>query len=180
MHYRDLKFTRRVLNKMADLLRICIFLVNNVFWFNAHWSLFLLFGNKKLMAFAAFVNWKSSLAIMQWKSEFQYLFASTTRWGSPMVLIAQPAPTLVTLVGWFPWELVTLRWRHNDHAGVSNHQPHGCLLNRLFRRTSKKTSKLRVTGLCAGNSPGTGEFPAQMASYAENVSIWWRHHVIRG
>ena len=41
---------------------------------------------------------------------------------------------------------------------------------------SKKTSKLRVTGLCAGNSPGTGEFPAQMASYAKNVSIWWRHH----
>ena len=72
----------------------------------------------------------------------------------------------------------SLRWRHNDHAGVSNHQPHGCLLNRLFRRKSKKTSKLRVTGLCAGNSPGTGEFPAQMASYAENVSIWWRHHVI--
>ena len=71
----------------------------------------------------------------------------------------------------------SLRWRHNDHAGVSNHQPHGCLLNRLFRRKSKKTSKLRVTGLCAGNSPGTGEFPAQMASYAENVSIWWRHHV---
>ena len=75
-----------------------------------------------------------------------------------------------------PWS--TLRWRHNDHAGVSNHQPHGCLLNRLFRRKSKKTSKLRVTGLCAGNSPGTGEFPAQMASYAENVSIWWRHHGI--
>ena len=71
---------------------------------------------------------------------------------------------------------LALRWRHNDHAGVSNHQPHGCLLNRLFRRKSKKTSKLRVTGLCAGNSPGTGEFPAQMASYAENISIWWRHH----
>ena len=51
------------------------------------------------------------------------------------------------------------------------------LLNRLFERKSKKTSKLRVTGLCAGNSPrGTGEFPAQMASNAENVSIWWRHH----
>ena len=40
----------------------------------------------------------------------------------------------------------------------------------------KKTSKLRVTGLCAGNSPETGEFPAQMASYAENISIWWGHH----
>ena len=42
----------------------------------------------------------------------------------------------------------------------------------------KKTSKLRVTGLCAGNSSGTGEFPAQMASNAENASIWWRHHGI--
>ena len=40
----------------------------------------------------------------------------------------------------------------------------------------RKKSKLRVTGICVGNSPGTGEFPAQMASYAENVSIWWRHH----
>ena len=76
------------------------------------------------------------------------------------------------------WMAYSLRWRYNDHAGVSNHQPHGCLLNRLFRRNSKKTSKLRVTGLCAGNSPGTGEFPAQMASYPENVSIWWRHHVM--
>ena len=46
----------------------------------------------------------------------------------------------------------------------------------LFRRRSKKTSKLRVIGLCVGNSPVTGEFPAQMASKAENVSIWWRHH----
>ena len=38
----------------------------------------------------------------------------------------------------------------------------------------KKTPKLRVTGLCEGNSPVTGEFPAQMASNAENVSISWR------
>ena len=50
---------------------------------------------------------------------------------------------------------VTLRWRHNDHAGVSNHQPHGCLLNRLFRLKSKITSKLRVTGLCADKWPVT-------------------------
>ena len=70
----------------------------------------------------------------------------------------------------------SLRWRHNGHVSVSNHQPHDCLLNRLLRCRSKKTSKLRVTGLCVGNSPGTGEFPAQMASNAENVSIWWRHH----
>ena len=69
-----------------------------------------------------------------------------------------------------------LQWRHDGHGSVANHQPHDCLLNRLFRRRSKKTSKLRVTGLCAENSLGTGEFPAQMASNAENVSIWWRHH----
>ena len=46
-----------------------------------------------------------------------------------------------------------------------------CLLNRLFRRRSKKTPKLPVTGLCEGNSP-----VAQRDSNAENVSIWWRHH----
>ena len=70
----------------------------------------------------------------------------------------------------------SLRWRHNDHDGDWNHQPHHCLLNCLFGRRSEKTSKLRVTVLCAGNSPGTGEIPAQMASNAENVFIWWRHH----
>ena len=53
----------------------------------------------------------------------------------------------------------SLQWRHIDHDGVSNHQPRGCLLNRLFTRRSKKTSKLRVTGLCAGNSPGPVNSP---------------------
>ena len=71
--------------------------------------------------------------------------------------------------------LLPLRWRHNGRDSVSNHQPHDCLHNRLFRRRSKKTSKPCVTGLYAGNSPGTGEFPAQMACNAEHVSIWWRH-----
>ena len=69
-----------------------------------------------------------------------------------------------------------LLWRHNRRDGVSNYQPHDCLLNRLFRRRSNKTSKLRVTGLCEGNSPGTGKFPAQMPVTCKNVSIWWRHH----
>ena len=49
----------------------------------------------------------------------------------------------------------------------------------VYSDTKKKASNLRVTGLCAGKSPGTGEFPAQMASDAENVSIWWRHHVVK-
>ena len=71
---------------------------------------------------------------------------------------------------------IALQWRHNGRGGVSNHQSPDCLFNRLFRRRSKKTSKLCVTGLCEGNSPVTGEFPTQRTSNAENVSIWWRHY----
>ena len=71
-----------------------------------------------------------------------------------------------------------LQWRHNGGDSVLDHQPHHCLLNHLFKRRSKKTSKLRITGLCAGNSPRTGEFPTQMASNAGSFSIWWRHHVL--
>ena len=91
-------------------------------------------------------------------------------------------------VWWLGWEVLTLyqiwrhreirfklQWHHNGRDGVSNHQPHDCLFNRLFRRRSKKRSKLRVTCLCAGNSAATGEFPAQRAINAENVSIWWHH-----
>ena len=55
--------------------------------------------------------------------------------------------------------------------------------SRLFTQTFiqtqvKETSKFRVTGLCVGNSPVPvpGEFPAQKASNAENVFIWWRQH----
>ena len=71
-----------------------------------------------------------------------------------------------------------LQWRHNERDGVSNHQPHVCLLNRLFRRRPKKTSKLCVTALCEGNSPVTGEFPTEKASNAEIFFIWWHHHDI--
>ena len=61
----------------------------------------------------------------------------------------------------------TLQWRHNGRDCVSNHQPYDRLLNCLFRRRSEKSSKLRVTGLCEGNSQVIGEFPAQRASNAE-------------
>ena len=77
------------------------------------------------------------------------------------------------LLFWFP---VALSWRHNGRSGVSNHRRLNCFLNFLFRRRSQKISKLLVTGLCEGNSPVTGEFPAQRASNAENVSTWRRHH----
>ena len=44
--------------------------------------------------------------------------------------------------------------------------------SRLFRRTSKKISKPRVTDLCEGNPLVTGGFPSQRASNANNVSVW--------
>ena len=90
-----------------------------------------------------------------------------------------PPTKLISQVGALWYHTKSLRWRHNGRDSVSNHQPHDCLLKLLFRRRSKKTSKLRVTGLCAWNLPGTGEFPAQMASNAENFSIWWSHHVAK-
>ena len=77
---------------------------------------------------------------------------------------------IIKIVSW-PSYIYTLQWHHNGRGNVSNHQPHDCLLTRLLRRRSRKTSKLCVTGLCVGNSPGTGEIPAQMASNAENVSM---------
>ena len=40
----------------------------------------------------------------------------------------------------------------------------------------KYPSSVSLHGLCAWNSPVTGEFPAQRASNAEFFSIWWRHH----
>ena len=95
------------------------------------------------------VHWHSGMAIV-----FKYFSCSWLGLQWVWILWVDPIPTL--------------QWRHYERDGASNHQPHDCLLNRLFRRRSKKASKLRVTGLCAGNSPVTGEFPAQRASNAEN------------
>ena len=52
-----------------------------------------------------------------------------------------------------------LQWRHNGGDCVSNPQPHGCLLNRLFGHRSKKTSKLRVTGFCSRKFTGNHWIP---------------------
>ena len=98
-----------------------------------------------------------------------------------MVCITYPCPILdiwhklIIIMGTICYNYILQR-RHDGRDHVSNHQPRDCLLNRLSRRRSKSTPKLRVTGLCEGNSPATGEFPAQRVSNAENVSIWWRHH----
>ena len=69
-----------------------------------------------------------------------------------------------------------LQWCKSGRDGVSNHRRFDRVLNRLFRRRSMKATKLRVTDLCERNSPVTSDFPAQKASNAENISIWWRYH----
>ena len=79
-------------------------------------------------------------------------------------------PTSLTLYA-------ALRWRHNGRDCVSNHQPYDCLLNSLFRQIKENIKALRHWPL-RQEFTGPGEFPAQMASNAENVSIWWRHQVV--
>ena len=83
---------------------------------------------------------------------------------------------LITPIFTITLSILPIQWRHNECGGVSNHRCLDCLPNRLFRRISKKTSKLRVTGLCERYYQTNGEFPAQRASNAENVSIWLHHH----
>ena len=94
--------------------------------------------------------------------------------------LAESIPIMIPVT----WRLRPIAWTYRNLSilygcdGASNHQTQQCLLNPLFRCRTKKTSNLRVTSLCEGNSPVTGQFPAQMASNAENASIWLRHHGI--
>ena len=97
----------------------------------------------------------------------------------------QTTDTTVQILVWqspelSQWTTLTLQWRYDGRDSVSTHQPHDCLLNRLFRRRSKKTSKLRVTGFCVGNSPHKGPvtrklFPLDDVIMSKVISIynWW-------
>ena len=73
-----------------------------------------------------------------------------------------------------------LQWRHNGCDCISNHQLHHCLRKRLFRRRSKKTSKLRVTGLVRGihrwpvNSPHKEPVTRKMFQF-DDVIMEIRH-----
>ena len=116
--------------------------------------------------------WFETLSCPLWRhrNDEVWIESSYVRENYTFVLYPAGDPIIQTLK--------SLRWRHNERDSVSNYQPHDFLLNRLFKRRSKRIIKApRHWPLC-GNSPGIGEFPAQMASNAENVSIWWRHHVL--
>ena len=105
--------------------------------------------------------------------QFLYCFSSMSWiWLLPRILLA----ILLSFFDCFcPYGLFidcSLQWRHNDHDGVSNHQPHHCLLvySDADQRKHQSCASLVLVG-------GIHRGPTQMASDAENVSIWWRHHV---
>ena len=161
------------------------------YWIGGQCKLSMMFGNKDKISWCqvrALTTTKGTQSAT--RSFMQLMMAS---WHGITCLVTGPIPGIIlcmhpaivtsSLSGLVhtqndpcPWR--ALQWRHNEHEGFSNHQPHDCLLNHLFGCRSKNTWKLCVTGLCAGNLPGTGEFPPQLGSNRENVSIRWRHHEI--
>ena len=69
---------------------------------------------------------------------FQWILCNKQRCNPEMIMLVHSVP---------------LQCRHNEHHWFSTHRRLYSLPNNLFRRISKKTSRLRVTGLCEGNSP---------------------------
>ena len=70
--------------------------------------------------------------------------------GNPIVEIRPPLNRLISVIG---FSILALQWRHNGRDGISNHQPHDCLLNRLFKAQIKVDIKAPRRLLCAGSSP---------------------------
>ena len=69
---------------------------------------------------------------------------------------------------------LALQCRHNEHDSVSNHRRLDCLFNRLFRRRSKKTAKLCVTGVCEGNLPVSAQVDSDSELFPfDNVITAW-------
>ena len=99
---------------------------------------------------------------MAWVIVTGVLATQETKVSAAMILTSLSGNVLVS----------ALQWRHNQHDGVSNYSS----VTICFTQPFIQAQTLRVFGLCEGNSPATGEVPAQRASNAQNVSIWRRHH----
>ena len=97
--------------------------------------------------------------------------AETTFWNSLIQTVRHSASMIRTGLRRQSY-LHALQWRHNGCDGVSNHRCIDYLLNRLFGCRWKKTLKLRVTD----RFRGIHQWPPQIASNADDASIWCRHH----
>ena len=80
-----------------------------------------------------------------------------------------------------PGNFCSLKWCHNEHNVVSNYQPNDCLLNRLFRRRSKKTSNSTLLAFVWGihrwpvNSPHKRPVTRKMFPF-DDVIMSQMHH----
>ena len=134
------------------------------------------YGISKILAWLSWVKWVSRrLTVLDILKKIMGNIERLRQWnwqGPPQynnpTILEFPLYIKTRLLRFIHFSNSALLWRHNGLDRVPHHQPHECLLNRSFRCRSKKTSKFRVTGLCVGNSPETVEFPAQLASNAEN------------
>ena len=83
-------------------------------------------------------------------------------------------------------DVKTLQWRHNGCNSFSDHQPHDCLLNHLFRRRSKKISKLHalafVWGIHQGlvNSPHKWPVTRKMFPFDDVIMAFSFHNIVMG
>ena len=113
--------------------------------------------------------------ICTYDSQFQWIDGQPAQIEYTCILTRHFSPTIPRTPS-YSWSLLkcpsVFHWRHNGRCSVSHHQPYDCLLNCLFRRTSKKTSKLRVTGLCVGNSPHKWPITRKMFPFDDVIMYW--------
>ena len=108
-----------------------------------------------------FMHWVRCITILR-QYEGDCLFELWTNVHDAFIYVFQECLGLIGVswpTSWHESQVSPLRWRQNGRDSVSNHQPRHCLRSLLFGRRSRKTSKLRVTGLCVGNSPGPVNSP---------------------
>ena len=72
--------------------------------------------------------------------------------------------------------LKSFRWRHNGRGGVSNHQPHDCLLNRLYRRTSTRHQSCASLAFVWGIRRWPHKWPVtwKMFPFEDAIMVRWR------
>ena len=95
------------------------------------------------------------------------------RWSESCSFTSSAAITLTV------WTACSLQWRHNERDGVANHRRLVCLPNRLFRRRSNITWKLRFHWPLWGESTGDGWIPLTQGQwhgrlhYDSNFALNW-------
>ena len=73
---------------------------------------------------------------------------SREKWGSGSSNTACPTENIIALL-----------WHYNGRGSIWNHQPHDCLLNLLFRRTSKKIQSSASLAFVWGSHRGPVNSP---------------------